>query len=208
MAGNLFCRHAWLYRVESWPHVAVLVILLFPPVEQYWEALWFLGNGPIELWGPIVEPACSQPLARVRVQDVVLIQPFDGSGMPRTPDAEWTDAELRVAFALFDRCVQTFDEAIDVLASPIRARQLAAGVMIALPGAIVGEVGVVVVRGVRIEVVVDVNAVDVVVVENFSDNSEGSLLDFGLCWIHPVEALGEFVDEVRPLSDDGIGRRR
>ena len=162
--------------VVAGPEVAAVVVLLGPPLEEDGVALGFLIDGPVELGGEVIDPAGVEPFAGIGVEVVVGFESADLVGLAGFPDAEGAEAEFDPGFDGLDGGVEAFDEAVDVVAAPVVAGELAAAVTVALPTGLVGEVdgfagGVLDLVGV--EVIVEVDAVDVVAAEDVEDDAEG-----------------------------------
>src|SRR5690606_19876616 len=105
---------------------------------------------------------------------------LDGGGVAGAPDAEGADAEAASGVDGGDLVMETLDEGVDVVAAPVGAFEGAAGRAVLGPTGVVVEgdlVPRVVGLGVRIEVVVEVDAVDVVAADDVEDDGDGDVLD-------------------------------
>ena len=172
--------------VESGPDVALLVVDLDPVVEEDGVGLGGLGDWPVELGRVVVAPAFFEPLFGVGVELCVLVNSgFDGFGDAGAVDAEGGDSELDVALLALDFFVELLDEVVDVFATPVVFVHSFA--VLGVAGG-VGEVDFLLVfveDWVGVEVVVYVDAVDVVAFDDVDHDVEGALLDGGLAWVHP-----------------------
>jgi hypothetical protein len=174
--------------VESGPDVAFLVVDLDPVVEEDGVGLGGLGDWPVELGRVVVAPAFFEPFFGVGVELGVLVNSgFDGFGDAGAVDAEGGDSELDVALLALDFFVELLDEVVDVFATPVVFAHSFA--VLGVAGG-VGEVDfflVFVEDWVWVEVVVNVDAVDVVAFDDVDHDVEGALLNGGLTWVHPEE---------------------
>ena len=174
--------------VESGPDVAILVVHLDPVVEKDGIGLRGLLDWPVELGREVVAPALFEPLFGVGVELGVLVDSgFDAFGDAGAIDAEGGDSELDVALLALDFFVELLDEVVDVFASPVIFVEALA--VLGVAGG-VGEIDLLLVfveNWVGVEVVVDVDAVDVVALDDVDHDVQGSLLDGGFAWIHPEE---------------------
>src|SRR5262249_41557055 len=156
-------------------HVAVVLILLDPPVQQFDVALHGCTNAPVELRYDVIEPAIPQPLPRVRKNLRVRIQTINGRRIPGPPDAERAEANLHPRLQLFDFVVKLLDELVDVGAAPITARKFAAAVHVSAVRLVIGELdvpaGARISLEVRIEIIVDVHTIDVVALHDITDHA-------------------------------------
>src|SRR3954468_18733866 len=97
----------------------LLRILLGPPSEQFWIALFFAVNFPIKLRRQIIEPAFLLPLACVCIQRGVLIEPFNSRRVPRPPYPKRTDTDQHIRLRLLYFFIHPLDQMIYILAPPI-----------------------------------------------------------------------------------------
>ena len=162
---------------DAGPEVALLGVLVAPPFDERGEALRLLVDAPVELGGEVVDPTLAQPGTGVGGHVLKGVGAgFDGAGDAGTPDAERADAEFDVRLFLLDGAVEALDEGVDVVAPPF-------GDGHASPAGSVGVVGGGVVEddfatnGVGVEVVVDVDAVDVVAFGDVNHDLDGAVLN-------------------------------
>src|SRR5947207_14629643 len=107
-------------------------IVARPPLQQPEVRLLRRAQFPVQLRDEVMAPSLAQPVSRVGVELVVLIESFDilDPGKSRPRDAEGADAELHRLLPLFDAVVDAMNQLADVLPPPIRAIELSAGVAI------------------------------------------------------------------------------
>src|SRR5438045_1398195 len=79
---------------QARPDVALLWVLLVPPIEQRRETLIPRLDAPIQLRREIIHRPIAQPFARIGVEFFVGVVTFDLRRIARPPDAERTDAKL------------------------------------------------------------------------------------------------------------------
>src|SRR5260221_14466104 len=89
--------------------------------------------------GEMVHPAFVPPFAGVGVQRQVLIEAGDGRRIAGSPDTERVDAEAHPGLHRVHSAIKLANEEIDVVATPITARQRAAPALIALPRRVIGK---------------------------------------------------------------------
>lgn len=117
---------------------------------------------PVELGGEVIDPAFGEPEAGVGAEVFVAIEAcLDAAGDAGAPNAEGADADAHPRFALFDVLVEAGNKAIDPVAA-FGGRFAAAHDFSVL------RVGV--------KIIVEVNAVDVVAVDDVEDDVEDFLL--------------------------------
>ena len=149
-----------------------------PIVEQRAEILRVSVAGPVELRRKVVEPAAREPELNVGVEFIVLTETLDaGRATVRTAEAEGTDTKFHPRFFRVHDTIDLLHEAADVLAAPVGAGKFSAGSAVILPRRFVGKIQIGAIGrldGVRIKIIVDVNAVDVVATHNITHDSEGA----------------------------------
>ena len=181
-------------RVDAGPQMAASDILRGPPRQQLGEALLGLALGPVELRGEVIGHALTDPLPGIGVEHLVLIHALDAFGKARFPDTEGADAELHPGLFAMHRGIHRPHQAVDVLAPPVRSTQLAAGALVGAPTAVVGKrhgrpQGRFV--GIRVEIVVDVDPIEVVAMDHVGHHLEGLVTRLGEAGIEPEElAIG------------------
>src|SRR5207249_1674551 len=102
----------------------------------------------------------------------------------RAPDAKRTDAHAHRRLFRLHATIKRLDKAVDILAPPIRTAQPARHA-IALPRRVIGKLRVVL-CGIGIEVIVDMNAVDVVTLHDVEDHLEDVTVGVHLAGIDPL----------------------
>ena len=99
-----------------------------------------------------------------------------------------------------------FNEPVNVLPAPVRACQPSAICDILSPTGFIGKIdcipGSILLR-IGIEIVIDVNAVDVVFAKNVQDHSQRKFLDLALARVHP-QKLAIFSDEFGMRATDVV----
>src|SRR5674476_1191191 len=186
------CRGA--ARVVSRPDVAPVHVLAEPPAKQHRIALRRLRDGPVELRCEVIDPPLAQPLPGVAVELLVGIEAFDLLGISRSPDAERTDAHLHPRFDRLRALVYLLDQRVYAVPAPVVARKPATLLCICGVARRIGERNCDAVLsdlGVRIEVVVDVDAIHVVTLHDVEHYAQRLPNYRGIAWIHPlVLAIG------------------
>ena len=165
-----------------------------PPSEEFSVALW-AGNTPVELRRHVVALAFLKPLSRIGGE--VFVGVDRGGGASRhagLPDTKRADADPHPRFCFFHGAVHLADKVIDVGAA-LRWR-FAIG---KLPLRVVVFIEV----WVGVEVVVDVDAIDIVAAGDIGDDSERSLAGEAFCRVHPLVGL-EFFHDGRVGAGDVI----
>jgi len=161
--------------VQPGVEVSAAWVVREPPPQEAGERLVGLVDRPVELGHEVVAPPLVEPAAGVGVDPCVLVEALDVRGVAGAIDAKRADADLDVGLDGVDLLVELLDEGVDVVPPPVVARERAAFVAVALVGRVVGEgegVAGVVVDGVGVEVVVEVDAVDVVAGGDVGDDGE------------------------------------
>src|SRR5690606_35375275 len=190
-------------------------VLLRPPVEHDREAHVGARDGPVQLRHHVVERALEEPLPRVCIDLLVRVEATDLWMHVRAPGPDRADAHLHPRLDALDGLVHLAHVAVDVLAPPVTAPESTTRGTVARVARGVGEVELAAVRpalAVGREVVVDVNAVDVVPANNIRDDLHAALADRILARIHPqvaVVALHEIrfrTTDVRRGDRSGIRR--
>ena len=139
-----------------------------PPTHEAVVVGRGMSDGPIELRDDIVHPALTNPEQDVGIQVVVVLQPAGvtaghaTSGRIVVVYAKRRYAELDPRFDAVHRVVQHFDEGVHVVSAPICA--VVEAIAVGGVGCIVGNGQTC--GGIGIEIVVDVQAVDVVTAHN------------------------------------------
>ena len=146
-------------------HVASLGVLV-PPVGEGQRRGALMLELPVQLRQLVVYPALLRPQQHVGVEVVVVLQAVGlaaaGVAFLVAPDAEGADAEAYPGlFGRGDFGVYLLDEQVDVVAAPVG---LLHPVAVFGKRLLVGEVGAA--GGVGVEVVVEVDAVDIVAVDD------------------------------------------
>ena len=211
------------------PDVAALAILRHPIIEQHRIGLRLWCDCPVQLGREVIEPAVGKPQFGIGVQLVVLAEAGDaGRAQRRLAQAKRADAKQHPAFFAVDAGVQRLDQLVDILTAPVRAAELAAGQQVALPRRLVGEVefhpggavaAIAVERGrfagaacrldrVRIKIVVDVHAVDIVAFHHVQHDVQRLLRRRFLGRIHPQEFAVTFHHGWIGFGDVAGGQRR
>src|ERR1035437_2447480 len=173
--------------IQARPQVPLARVLCGPPPQEQVVAA-LLIHAPVELRREIVHPSVREPLSRIRVQRGVRIEPRrDRFRVSRAPELERRDPELHPRLQLRDLPVQRLNELIDVAPSPVVARELATAFPVCLPAPIVGKI-----RGsvraafrIRIEVVVEMNAIDIVALHHVEHHAQRLRAHRRLAGIHP-----------------------
>ena len=215
-------------RVQTWPHVAAIRILRQPVVEQHAKRLRRLRHRPVQLRRQVIEPALGQPQFRIRIQFIVLAEADDaGRAAVGTADTERADTEAHPALFAVDAGIQGFDQLVDVLAAPGRAVQLATGQQILLPGRLIGKrqfaLGATIARvqrgrlgsrtgagrvdRVRIKVIVDVHAIDIVAAHHVQYHVRRVLRGGGIARVHP-QVAAVLLDGRRVGGRETVARQR
>src|ERR1041385_2601041 len=164
----------------SRPDMTVLVVLPDPPVQQ--DRIWLIRrrNLPIKLWGVVIAPALVEPKLCICIKLVVLVESFHDRRISRPPDSKRTDAELNPLFLRLCAFINLLDEKIHLRSPPVVAGEFAASLEIFLPSWFIWEIGILdalrrrlleVVR-IRIEIVVHVDAVDVIPMDDVCEDSQ------------------------------------
>ena len=98
----------------------------------------------------------------------------DLGGMAGPPDAKRADAEFDPGLLLFDGGINLFDKGIDVEAAPIAPGKFSAGLLVSLPHHVVRKIGrLVAPGGIGIEVVVQVDAINVIATDHIHNHAQG-----------------------------------
>lgn len=97
------------------------------------------------------------------------------------------------------------DEGVDVLAPPVVAFQPPAGALVTKPAAVVGEAQLHARRRVRIEIIVEMDAIDVVTADDVEDDLDGVVACVRFPGIEPRVAA-VLADELGLLAGDMVGR--
>ena len=199
-------------EVEFLPEVAVLCgavdILadgegtgsgvLRPPAAETVVVGCGMSNLPIDLRHGVVHPTLVNPVDDIGVEVVIVLQTAgvrsgDGAAVLLVVvDAEGTDAELHPGLCLVDGTMEHLDEEVYVVASPVAA--VADAVVVFLERGIVGDglSG----YGVGVEVVVDMEAVNIVA----TDDVLHHLTD-----VLAVLVEGGVEDEQVVISEEALG---
>jgi len=152
--------------------VVCAVALRPPPIEQDRKTLVRWPDAPVKLRRHIVAPAIREPFARVRKKLAVSVQ----SRLRRrrdagSPDSKRTDADADSRLSRLDRSIERADEVVDVVSTPIGSAQAAPGA-IALPGSIIRKGGSTRFQRVRIKVIVEMYAIDIVTPDDVSNDAD------------------------------------
>ena len=102
------------------------------------------------------------------------------------------------------------DQGVDIGATPVVARESSARSHVFAPAGGVGKIdrpSAAIFLLVRIEVIVDVHAIDVVSLYDIGDDVDRALADGWFAWIHPQHRSIAF-DELGMRAADMIGRHR
>src|SRR5688500_5046574 len=128
--------------------------------------------------------------------------------MPRTPGSKRTDSEFHPRLDRLDSDVNLVDQAVDVLTAPVIPSQPSTGIAVPAVTRGVWEVDCIpalVSFLVWIEIVVDVNAIDVVALDDVEHDLGGAPPNRRLPRIHPeVPAIP--LHELRISPADVVGR--
>ena len=194
-----------LVRVVAGPEMALQGVLLHPPSQQLLVTLAFLVDGPVELGCEVVHPAGLQPLPRIGIQFFEGIEPLHVFGIARPPDAEGTDTELHPGLGAGHGTPERVDEQVDILPPPVVARERTTLGSVALPAAIVGKGDglAAAALGIGIEVVVEVDAIDVIALHDVEHHADGALAYGGLAGIHP-QRLAVALHQLRALPAEVV----
>ena len=122
---------------------------------------------PVQLGRIVVAPALVEPEFGIGIEFFILIEALDARGKAWLPDPKGTDSEFHVRLGRFDLLIETLDELIHLIATPVVARKLTSGFDVVVPSSIVGEGCIV--DGVGVEVIVDMNAVDVIALDHIEE---------------------------------------
>ena len=175
---------------QAGPEVALLRVLAQPVVAQHLESLGRTGPGPVELGGEVVEPALAAPALHIGIQLVELAEALDARRTQAgLADAEGADAHLEPGLDAVHLAVQRLDQAVDVVAAPVVARQPAATAAVGLPAGVIGEGAVLALalaHRVGIEIVIDVHTVDVVAARHVADHRQGVAGGVGFAGVEPA----------------------
>src|ERR1043166_4719955 len=109
-------------RSITGPDMALFGVFLAPPFEQRRIALFSRFDAPVKLRSQIIEPALRKPLSRVSKKLVVGIKSLDLFRKTRPPDSKGADAKFHKWFLRFNRFIESVDEPVHVVASPLLAR--------------------------------------------------------------------------------------
>src|SRR5438093_1355113 len=166
-----------------------LVILIRPPTEQNRETLGRRLDRPVELRREVISPTVLKPQTRVGVELVVGIQTSDLFWKSRPPNSKGTDPKLHIGLLGLDPRVERVHEFVHILPSPFGSAQTSAASQVLLPISFVGKVDEIAARillFVRIKVVVNVHAVDVVPADNVDHDGKRMLLRGPVARIEPA----------------------
>ena len=168
-----------------------LCILLDPPLQQNGVAQIGARCRPIELRREVVRPSIDEPLSRVAVKLRVGIKTSNLRGIPRPPHSKWADSEFHPRLCSLDPHVHLVNQTVDVGPAPIIPRKCSAGSEIFPPAVRVGELNgpsAPVLLLVRVEIVIDVNAIDVVPLDDVEHHADRLVANLRLSRIHPQHA--------------------
>ena len=195
--------------VQPGPQVPLERVLRGPPPQEQAVAA-LLVHPAVQLRREIVHPAVREPLSRIRIQRGVRVESRgDRLRIPRPPELERRDPELHPRFQLPYLRVQLLDELVDVRPPPVVARELSAVPPVCLPASLVGKI-----RGpvratlrVRIEIVVEMHAVDVVALHHVEHHAQRLRAHRRLSRVHP-ELRPVFLHELRVPAREVRRRER
>ena len=158
-----------------------------PPGEQGRKTLW-AAVFPIQLRREVIDPSLPHPDHGVGEEFVVLIHAdFDvrGRGVFAV-DAEGADAKKQARAGGVDSLAEVADEEMDILAAPVGLGEFAAGGAVGCVGFVVGKMRESTLgRGVGVELVIEVDARDVVALDEFAHDGVDVAADFGRAGVHP-----------------------
>src|SRR5262249_11674652 len=173
------------------PEVPPLAVLAGPPRQQPRVALLLLADRPVQLRAEVIGPGLAQPEPGVGVQLGVLVEAGDARRVARPPDAERADAHLHPRLGRLHPAVWPAHEAVDRRTPPIAPARPASPLAVLLPGAVVGEgdrLAVLAFFLIGVEIVVDVDAIDVVAADHVEHDGQGVVLDVLARRVEPVVA--------------------
>jgi len=131
-----------------------------------------MADLPVYLRGHIVDPSLAEPLADVGIQMVVIGDSCFGGRpfrvlVPVAPHPEGTDAEFDPGLDGFNGIAQGLDEDIDIFPAPALLFRSGESPVIQGKGVVIGEGFL---GGIGIEIVIHVDAVDVVTADDIADD--------------------------------------
>ena len=155
--------------------------LMAPPVGERLEIRRRIADLPVNLRADVINPAVFNPRHRIRIRRGIVLKAVCGTageriGAPIAPNARRADAKAaaRLHSVLVHRGVYRLYELIDIVAPPVRERQIAAGRLICR--------GIVKLCG-RIKIIVELDAVHGVFADNLRHavtNELANLCDAGV----------------------------
>ena len=144
--------------------------MLVPPMDELVIVGRTIANLPIDLRHTIVHPTFGIPKQHVGIEVVVVLQTVStaaiGVALLITIDAEGRNANLYPRLGVVNGAVELFDKQIDVIAAPVAT--IVDAVAIGAILCIVGNLNTS--NGIGIEVVIDVQAVDIIARHNITDD--------------------------------------
>ena len=112
-----------------------------------------------------------------------MVETLNARWIPRLPDPKGADPELHMGFGLFDLLVETPNEFVHLITSPIIATEFTASLSVFCPCRIVGEWNFV--DRIGIEVIIDVDAIDIVTFDDIEEDVQCMLSGLRFTWIEP-----------------------
>ncbi len=195
-------------REVARPHMPVVRVLADPPFQQHWITLPLTIDRPVELGREVIDPAFVQPEARVCIDFLIRIKASDLLRKARPPDAEWADTHLHVTLLRFDLLIHRLDETVHVVAPPIvdvAGLAFSHGTSVGSAVRKLDQVAVLVALAVRVEVVIDVHAIEVVASHHVQHDIQAVPSRFGQARIEP-EVCAILDDKLRTANAHVIVR--
>lgn len=163
-----------------------------PPAEEGGERLG-ATIFPIELGREVIHPTLTQPPERIGVDLVELVEPgFYFGWLAFGVNAKGAHPEERAGFFAFNELMGAADEGVDIVAPPVGEGEIPSAFAVGGVGIAVREGCAFAGRRVRIEIIVEMNAVHIVASEDIADDGKEMLLNGGSAGIHPEEVADLF----------------
>ena len=148
-----------------------------------------MADLPVELGHAVVDPSVVHPFEHVGIEFVVVLQSAGRAAVGVRPfvavDAEGRDAKLHPRFNAVDLLAEGLDEDIDIVAAPVgNGGKLAS---VAVVGGLVGDGDAR--HGIGIEVVVDMEAIDVIAADDIADDAEDVVAVLALAGVEDLESV-------------------
>ena len=138
---------------------------------------------PVELGRVVIAPTFVEPQLRIGIEFLVLIETLHARWITGFPNPKGTYPKLHVRLGGLDLMVEGFDELVHLIPSPIIATKLTPSLQIFFPGWIVWKGDIV--DWIRIKIIIDVDAVDIVPFDDIEKDAQSVLTGFRFTWIEP-----------------------